>query len=101
MINSTTLISIIMIFAVYILVIFAMTPNMRKIMKIMLYILVFIGLLFPEFKGIGELKLNLETYAIVLAGIEAFEMLFKFIVEEKLKQGKKISTKIKVIYDNM
>ena len=66
----------------YIFVTFFMVPKMRKLLKIMLYVLVFIGLLFPVFEGIGNLKINLETYAIILAGIEAFEMIFKYIIED-------------------
>jgi hypothetical protein len=101
MINITTLISLLIIFVTYMFVTFAMVPRMRKVLKIWLYILVFIGLIFPEFKQIGNLKLNLETYAIVLAGIEAFEMVFKYIVEEQQRKGKFISKRIKRIYENI
>lgn len=101
MINIATLISVLLILAVYIFVVFLMIPKMRKFTKLWLYILVFIGLIFPDFNSIGEIKLNLETYAIVLAGIEAFEMFFKYIVEERQRCGKSISEKIKRIYDNM
>ena len=98
MITFTTLISIMLIFVVYIFVTFSMIPQIRKLLKIMLYVLVFIGLLFPSFKGIGNLKLNLETYAIVLAGVEAFEMIFKYVVEAKKNKGKFISKKIEKIF---
>jgi hypothetical protein len=101
MINITTLISLLIIFVAYMFVTFAMVPRMRKVIKIWLYILVFIGLIFPEFKQIGNLKLNLETYAIVLTGIEAFEMVFKYIVEEQQRKGKFISKRIKRIYENI
>ena len=88
MITSSTLISIILIFIMYIFVTFFMVPKMRKLLKIMIYVLVFIGLLFPVFEGIGNLKINLETYAIILAGIEAFEMIFKYIIEDRKNKGK-------------
>ena len=43
---------------------------------------------FLEIWGIGALNLNLEKYAIVLAGIETSGILFIFIAEESVKQGK-------------
>lgn len=101
MINITTLILIMFVFTVYILVTFTMVPKIRKLLKIWLYILVFIALIFPEFKGIGNLKLNIEIYAIVLAGIEVFEMILKYIVDDKQTKGKSISKKIKEIYESM
>lgn len=101
MISVSTLILIVLIFAVYVFITFNMIPQMRKLTKMWLYIIVFVGLLFPEFKGIGTMKINLETYAIVLADIEIFEMIFKYIVEEQQSKGKNISEKIKKIYDNM
>ena len=101
MITSSTLISIILIFIMYIFVTFFMVPKMRKLLKIMLYGLVFIGLLFPVFEGIGNLKINLETYAIILAGIEAFEMIFKYIIEDRKNKGKIVSKRIEKIYENM
>lgn len=101
MIAITTLVLIMIIFAVYIFTTFAMVPKARKLLKIMLYVLVFIGLLFPSFKGVGNLQINLETYAIVLAGIEVFEMVFKYVVEDKQNKGKSISKKVKRIYESM
>ncbi len=101
MINSTTLISIMIIFIVYMIVIFTMKPQMRKLLKIWLYILVFLGLLFPDFNGIGELKLNLETYAIVVTGVELFEMIFKYVIEIKMNEQKRIGEKTKKIYESL
>ena len=101
MISISTLILIVLVFAVYVFITFKMIPQMRKFTKMWLYIIVFVGLLFPEFKGIGTMEINLETYAIVLAGIEIFEMIFKYIVEEKQSKGKDISEKLKKIYNSM
>lgn len=101
MISISTLILIVLIFVVYVFITFNMIPQMRKLTKMWLYIIVFVGLIFPKFKGIGTMEVNLETYAIVLAGIEIFEMIFKYIVEEKQSKGKAISEKIKKIYDSM
>lgn len=101
MISISTLILIVLIFVVYVFITFNMMPQMRKLTKMWLYIIVFVGLFFPEFRGIGTMEINLETYAIVLAGIEIFEMIFKYIVEEQQSKGKDISEKIKKIYDSM
>lgn len=101
MINYVTLLGVLTILLFYILVTFMMVPCMRKMLKLVLYILVFVGLIFPSFKGIGNLEMNLETYAIVLAGVEVFEMLFKFRIEELQRKGKNISKKSKKIYESM
>ena len=75
--------------------------DFRKMMKLMIYVAVFLGLLFPGVKEIGDFKINLETYAIVLAGIEVFEMTLKYIVEKRIKNKKHVSKRVERLYDSM
>lgn len=101
MIEINTLIIILLIILTYIFLALRCVPKFRKTIKVYLYILVFIGLLFPEFKGIGEIKVNFGAYALVVAGIEIFEMIFKLIVENRIARGAEVSERMKKIYKSM
>ena len=83
MISIKLLLGVMILIGFYIIAVLKMPARISKQMKIGLYSLVFISMLFPNFSYIGEIKITLEVYAIILAGIQIFDYIYETIVEKK------------------
>lgn len=104
MLPISSVISVLFFLTVYIFVLFFFVPEMRKKYKIWLYTIVFVCLFFPNIEYLDlpfGLKVNIQTYAIMVCGMELIEMYTKHILESKKKQGKKLSKKMEKIYESL
>lgn len=104
MISLKTFILILIIFGMYLFMMFAMVPYVRKVMKIIIYFLVFISLLMPDFDYIllpFGIAISFRVDAIILSGMELIDMCTKQIFERKLRNKKKLSKRQKCIYDSL
>ena len=104
MLPISSVISVLLFLVVYIFVMFFFVPDMRKKYKILLYTIVFACLFFPDIEYLDlpfRLKVNIQTYAIMVCGMELIEMWTKHILDSKKKQGKKLSEKMEKIHESL
>ena len=104
MLPISSVISVLFFLVVYIFVMFFFVPDMRKKYKILLYTIVFACLFFPDIEYLDlpfRLKVNIQTYAIMVCGMELIEMWTKHILDSKKKQGKKLSEKMEKIHESL
>ena len=104
MLPIMSIISVGLILGSYIFCTFLMVPKIRKFYKLLIYILVFIALFFPDIEYIEfplGLKVNFQLYAIVLCGIELFELCIEFYVEGKKRDKKPISKNLERVYQSL
>ena len=104
MLPISSVIRVLYFLAIYIFVLFCFAPEMRKKYKIWLYTIVFVCLFFPDIEYLNlpfGLKINIQTYAIMICGVELIEMWTKHILGNKKKQGKKLSKKMEKIYESL
>lgn len=104
MLPTASVISVLFFLVVYIFILFNFIPEARKQYKIWLYTIVFVCLFFPDIEFLNlplGLKINIQTYAIMVCGMELIEMYAKHILEIKKKRGKKLSKKMERIYESL
>lgn len=104
MLPLSSVVTVLLILAFYVIVLFCFVPEARKTMKTWIYTFVFIGLFFPNIEfwqfPFG-LKVNFQLYAIVVCGIELIEMYVKFYLEKRKEKGKKISQRMNTVYESL
>lgn len=104
MLPIASIISVLIVLVFYVFCTFFMDARMRKFYKLLLYTVVFLALFFPDIEffelPFGS-RVRFHTYAIVLCGVELFELLLKFYVEGRKREKKPISKKLERIYESL
>lgn len=100
MMTYNNIVSVGMFLVYYICMLWFLKPEAREIIKTYIYFLVFVGLFLPSIV-ILKITFNIQLYATVICGIELIDRVTKQIIKSRIDKGKKISSKVKRIYESL
>ncbi len=104
MLSPIAISMVLFIVFLYVFVTFKMKTIIRMYMKLFIYALVFIALFFPDikfFRPTETLTFNIKIYAIVLCGIEVFELGIKCYVRRRKQEKRPVSKKLERIFESL